>query len=136
MVLHPPPPITREMLTLCMMGNFPYYFCCQLICLKITILKKIFREYHPSVKQFGSRSGQTFCLSRPGSKMFAKDIGRQQNLLLAWKEQKPKKKPKVFNILLRDRASQCIKKCLIIIIEKIKQNSHQNVEKYGTIFCR
>ena len=36
--------------------------------------KKIFQEYHQSVKQFGSRSGLTFCRAWSGSKLFAKVI--------------------------------------------------------------
>ena len=39
---------------------------------KINYFKKFFQEYHQSVKQFGSRSGPTFCLAWSGSKLFTK----------------------------------------------------------------
>ena len=45
-------------------------FCRLLIVLKIKAFKKL-KEYHWSVKQFGSRSGQTFYWMCPGFKMFA-----------------------------------------------------------------
>ena len=48
-------------LILCMLGNFPAFFCCLPIFFKITFFKKFFQGYHQSVKQFGSRSGPTFC---------------------------------------------------------------------------
>ena len=42
-------------------GEF-FMLCCRLlIFFKINIFKKFFQEYHQSVKQFGSRSGPTFC---------------------------------------------------------------------------
>ena len=53
---------------------------------KIDFFKKKFQEHYQSVKQFGPRSGPTFCRSRSGSKLFAKVISRQQNLPLAGKE--------------------------------------------------
>ena len=43
----------------------------------INFSEKSFQEYDQSVKQFGSRSGQTFCRALPGSKLFAKVISRQ-----------------------------------------------------------
>ena len=39
---------------------------------KINLFKKLFREYHQSVKRFESRSGSTFCGALSGSKFFAK----------------------------------------------------------------
>ena len=48
--------------------------------------KQIFQEYHQSVKQFGSRSGLTFCRAWSGSKLFAKVISRWQKSPLAGKE--------------------------------------------------
>ena len=45
-----------------------------------------FFQYHPDVKQFGSRSGPTFCWAWSGSKLFAKVISRQQKSALASKE--------------------------------------------------
>ena len=56
--------------------------CCMLLCrlpiiFKINLSEKIFQEYHQSVKQFGSRSGPTFCRARSGSKLFAKIISRR-----------------------------------------------------------
>ena len=36
-------------------------FCHLLILFKINFLEKFFQEYYQSVKQFGSRSGPTFC---------------------------------------------------------------------------
>ena len=38
---------------------------------KINIFKKFFGEYRQRVKQFGFRSGLTFCRARSGSKLFA-----------------------------------------------------------------
>ena len=43
-----------------------------------------FFQYHPGVKQFGSRSGPTFCRAWSGFKLFAK-ISRQQKSLQASK---------------------------------------------------
>ena len=48
--------------------------------------KKNFEEYHQSVKQFGSRSGPTFCRAWSGSKQFAKIVSRWQRLPLVGKE--------------------------------------------------
>ena len=48
---------------------------------KFTFQKKFFQEYFQSVKWFGSRSGPTYCWSLSVSKLFAKDISRQQKYL-------------------------------------------------------
>ena len=40
------------------------------------LFEKFFQEYNQSVKQFGSRSGWTFCWAKSGSKLFAKVISR------------------------------------------------------------
>ena len=75
-----------DFLTLCMLGNFSC-FCCRLLTYyKIDFLKKILQGHYKSVKQFGSRSGPTFCLSWSGSKLFAKVFSRPQKSLLARKE--------------------------------------------------
>ena len=42
-------------------GKFFMLFCRLLIFFKINFFEQIFREYHLTVKQFGSRSGPTFC---------------------------------------------------------------------------
>ena len=42
-------------------GKFFQLFCCLLIFFKIDFFEKLFQEYDQSVKQFGSRAGQTFC---------------------------------------------------------------------------
>ena len=47
--------------THCLLGKFSYVFCHLQIFFKNQLFKKIFQEYHQSVKQFGSRSGPTFC---------------------------------------------------------------------------
>ena len=44
-----------------LMGNFAYFFCRLLIFFKINFFEKFFRDYHQSVKQFGFRSGPTYC---------------------------------------------------------------------------
>ena len=49
-----------------------HVFCCLLIFLKINFFKNFFQEYHQSIKQFGSRSGLTFCQAWPGSKTVCK----------------------------------------------------------------
>ena len=72
-------------LTLCMLGNFACFFVICGFCFKSTFSKKIFQEYHQSVKQFGSRSVLMFCWARSGSKLFAKVISRRQKSPLAWK---------------------------------------------------
>ena len=41
---------------------------------KINLFKKLFQEHYQGVKQFGSRSGPTFCRSWSGFKLFAKVI--------------------------------------------------------------
>ena len=41
--------------------KFYILFCRLLIFFNIKFIEKFFREYHQSVKQFGSRSGPTFC---------------------------------------------------------------------------
>ena len=60
------------LLTLCMLGNFAFFWCCLLTFFKINFFKKFFQEHYQSVKRFVSRSGPTFCRSRSGSKLFAK----------------------------------------------------------------
>ena len=54
-------------LTFCLLGNFACFFClffCRLlIFFKKRFFFKFFLEYHQGVKQFGSRSGPTFCHS-------------------------------------------------------------------------
>ena len=47
-------------------------------CFKIYFFKKFFQEHYQSVKQFGSKSGLTFCWSWSWSRLFAKAISRQQ----------------------------------------------------------
>ena len=64
-------------LTVCMLGNLHAF---------LLFFKKIFLEYHQSVKQLGSRSGLTFCQAWSGSELFAKVISRWQKLPLAGKE--------------------------------------------------
>ena len=51
---------SHEFLTLCLLSNFASFF---VICgfFLINFYKKIFEKYHQCVKQFGSRSGPTFC---------------------------------------------------------------------------
>ena len=61
-------------------------------------IKKFFHEHYQSVKQFGSRSGLTFCGSWSGSKLFEKVIRRRQKLTLARKELKSKTR-EMYNIL-------------------------------------
>ena len=45
---------------------------------KIIFFKKFFQKHYQSVKQFGFRSGPTFCRSWFESKLFAKVISRRQ----------------------------------------------------------
>ena len=47
-------------LTLCMLGNFACFLSVDFF-LNLLFQKKICQEYHQTVKQFGSRSGPTFC---------------------------------------------------------------------------
>ena len=61
-----------------MLGNFACFFCGLRIFFLINFFKNIFQEYHQIVKQFGSRSGPTFCLAWSGSKLFAGVISRWQ----------------------------------------------------------
>ena len=42
---------------------------------KINFFKKLFREYHQNVKQFGPRSGPSLCRARSGSKLFVCLLG-------------------------------------------------------------
>ena len=42
-------------------GNFFMLFCFLHFFFKIKFFEKFFQEYYQSVKQFGSRSGPTFC---------------------------------------------------------------------------
>ena len=44
---------------LCLLGKL--FICCLLIFFKINFFEKFCQKYHDSVKQFGSRSGTTFC---------------------------------------------------------------------------
>ena len=61
-------------------------FCHLMTFFKINIFKKFFHEHYQSVKQFGSRSGLTFCRPWSGSKRFAKLISRRQKSQQARKE--------------------------------------------------
>ena len=67
-------------LTLSRLGNFSCFFCRLLIFFKSTFFKKLFQEYHLSVKQLGSRSGLTCCWAWSGSKLFAKVISRRYSV--------------------------------------------------------
>ena len=70
-----------------MLGNFSWSFCRLLTFFKIFFFsKKIFQEHYQSVKQFGSRSGPTFCRSWSGSELFVKGIIGPQKSPLARKE--------------------------------------------------
>ena len=46
-------------LTLCMLGNMIFFISAFFF--KINFLKKYFKEFHQSIKQFRSRPGSTFC---------------------------------------------------------------------------
>ena len=58
-----------HLLTLCILGNFSCFFCCQLIIFKINFFEKFFQEYHQSVIQIGSRTGPTCCRALSWSKL-------------------------------------------------------------------
>ena len=60
------------MLTLCMLGDFSCFFSC-LLTFQNYFIQNFFQEHYLSVKQFGSRSGRTFCRSCSGSKQFTND---------------------------------------------------------------
>ena len=51
--------ITPRSLTLCMLVNFASFLSFAFF--KINFYVKFFQEYHQIVKEFGSRSGSTFC---------------------------------------------------------------------------
>ena len=52
---------------------------------KIKFFEKFFHEYNQRVKQFGFRSGPTFCQALSKSKLFAKVVSRQElKLGSAW----------------------------------------------------
>ena len=72
-----------QFFTLCMLGKFPRLLLSSADFFKITFSEIFFQEHYQSVKQFGPRSGPTFCRSWSGSKLFAKVISRQQKALLA-----------------------------------------------------
>ena len=55
-------------------------------CCQNTFSADLFREYHQSAKQLGSRSGPTLDRAWSGSKLFANVITRRQKLSLAVKE--------------------------------------------------
>ena len=63
----------------CLLYNFACFFflTSDKFFFKITIFTKFFQEYYQSVKQFGSRSGPTFCRGWSGSKLFAKVVCRR-----------------------------------------------------------
>ena len=75
-------------LTLCILGNFSWFYCRLLTFLRINFSKKFFQEHYQSVKLFRSRSGPTFRRSWSGSKLFAKVSSRRQKSPLARKELK------------------------------------------------
>ena len=70
-----------EQLLYCFYYSFTLYYCAIFYCLDAG-----FFQYHRGVKQFGSRSGPTFCRAWSGSKLFAKVIIRQQKSPLVGKE--------------------------------------------------
>ena len=55
----------------------PFLFLSSAEFFKINFFEKFFQECYQSVKQFGSRSGPTFCQAWSGSKLFAKVISRR-----------------------------------------------------------
>ena len=57
-------------------GKYFMIFCCLKIFFKTNIFKKLLQEYHQSGKQFGSRSGLTFCWAWSGSILLTKAIRR------------------------------------------------------------
>ena len=61
-----------------MLGYFSWYFCRLQIFFKVCLFEKFFNEHYQSVKQFGSRSGLTFCRAWSGSKLFAKIFSRRR----------------------------------------------------------
>ena len=67
--------------TVCLLGNFACPFVVCRFFFKFNFFKKFFQEYHPSVEQFGSRSGPTICRAWSGSKLFAKVFCRRQLIL-------------------------------------------------------
>ena len=67
-------------------SNIAFIIPSQFIIVIFYSLDAGFFQYHQSVKQFGSRSGPTFCRARSGSKLFAKVNSRQQKSPLACKE--------------------------------------------------
>ena len=75
-----PPPlkmVSVQSSTHCIVGNF-HDFLSSADFFKIYFFEKFFHEHHQCVKQFGSRSGPTFCRPNLGpSKRFAKIISRQ-----------------------------------------------------------
>ena len=50
-------------LTLCLLGNFVCFFLSSADFFQNQLLEKFFQEYHQSIKEFGPRSGPTFCLA-------------------------------------------------------------------------
>ena len=76
--------------TLWMLGNFARFFCRLLIFFKINFSKKFFQKYHQSIKQFGSRSGLTYCQAWSGSKLFAKIISRRHKQVMSWRSKTSK----------------------------------------------
>ena len=52
-----------------------------LLIFKIHFFEKFIQECHQRVKQFGSRSGLTFCQAWSGSKLFAKVLSEDNKLL-------------------------------------------------------
>ena len=52
-----PPLAMKEGITVCMLGNFEHFFLLNLL------FKKLFLDYHHSIKQFGPISSLTLCHS-------------------------------------------------------------------------
>ena len=64
-------------LALCPLGKCSCLFVICWFFSKSTFFEKFFQKYQQSVKQFGSRSGPTFCRVWSGSKLSAKVISRR-----------------------------------------------------------
>ena len=69
--------VKHLVLTLCIILH-ALFLCCFFF--KINFFEKLFQEHNQSVKQFGSRSGLTFCQAWSASKLFAKVISRRHKI--------------------------------------------------------
>ena len=107
----------------CMLDNFA---CLVLSSGWFNIFKKLFHEYHKSIKGLGSRSGPMFCQSWSGTKLFCKCYFRGPQKPSVRKQLTPSKITYFFSITMSVEA-KLLNKDLIYSIAQVLNESAKKI---------